>query len=261
MIPSPARYLLRFDDLCPTVHRENWRRFYDMIGEFGLQPILAIVPENYDLGLCISPPDPAFWSQMRDLQAGGATVALHGYRHLCASCGHSLLGLSSASEFAGIPAETQREWIHAGCGILRACQLHPRIFVAPRHGFDVVTLQALRAEGIGLVSDGFARSAFLREGLTWIPQQVWGPVDKARGIWTICIHPNTASTHEIENLRVFLRAHASQFSSVDRLLAEFPPSTLTPAESIYARVALWRVKASRARSLFPRVGRGFSSSA
>ena len=261
MIFSRARYLFRFDDLCPTVRRESWRRYCDLIAEFGMQPILAIVPQNRDPGLCISPSDPAFWDKMRDLESAGATIALHGYTHLCISSGRSLLGLHSSSEFAGVAAETQRAWISEGLRILRNHDHHPRIFVAPRHGFDTATLEALRAEGVCLLSDGFARMAFSRGGITWIPQQLWGPVEKPNGLWTICIHPNTSSDEEIENLRVFLGLHAGQFSSVDRLLAEFPPVTLTPAERVYASVALWRVKASRARTRLPRVGRGSSSSA
>ena len=36
MIPAPAEYLLRIDDLCPTVSAERWRRFESLIEEFQL---------------------------------------------------------------------------------------------------------------------------------------------------------------------------------------------------------------------------------
>jgi len=261
MIPAPARYLLRIDDLCPTVHREHWHSLRALIAEFGLQPILAVVPDNRDPTLAHSPPDPEFWNHIFALESAGATIGLHGCSHLCESRRRSLLGLHRASEFAGVKAETQRAWIRDGLCILRGHGLNPRIFVAPRHGFDAKTLQALRAEGIPLLCDGFARTLFLRGGVTWIPQQLWGPVDKPNGLWTICIHPNTASYEEIERLRAFLRARSAQFSSVDRLLAEFPPATLDFAERVYACVALWRAKASRARARLPRLGRGSSRSA
>ena len=48
MIPAPAEYLLRCDDLCPTTPRERWRRLEALIQEFSLQPILAVVPDNRD---------------------------------------------------------------------------------------------------------------------------------------------------------------------------------------------------------------------
>ena len=246
MIPAPAEYLLRCDDLCPTISPERWRRVEALIEDFKLQPILAVIPDNRDPALQHSPPDPNFFHRMRRLEAAGAIIGLHGYRHLCASLGRGLVGLARSSEFAGVPAETQREWIHEGLHILRGHGLNPKIWVAPRHGFDRNTLSALRAEGITLLSDGFARVPFRRGGLTWIPQQLWGPVNKSNGIWTICIHPDTICDADIAALRAFLTVHSDQFTSVYRILFGSQPATLSFAERIYADAALWRLKISRA---------------
>lgn len=247
MIPGPAQYLLRFDDLCPTMDRARWQRFLPLIEEFGLHPILAVIPDNQDKELNLSPLDADFWPRMRAMQASGAIIGLHGYRHLCQSRGRSLLPLHAQTEFAGVPEETQREWIRAGMGILRGQGLDPRIFVAPRHGFDRATLSALREEGINLLSDGFARVAFLRGGLTWIPQQLWAPVDKPKGLWTICVHANTAHSSLVSQLHDFVRQHAAQFTSVDRVLAEFPPAKLSGTEWLYATLALWRSQGAHIR--------------
>lgn len=245
MITHPARYLLRIDDLCATISRPRWQLFRSLIEEFALKPILAVVPSNHDPSLEVSPPDQDFWHQMRALESAGATIGLHGYRHLCVFRGRSMLGLHPLSEFAGVAADIQRAWIADGLRTLRAHGLSPRIFVAPRHGFDRRTLAALRAEGIPFLSDGFARRPFLRRGVTWIPQQLWGPVAKTTGLWTICTHPNTTTDSEIVSLRTFLGAHASQVTSLDRALAEFPPAPFTLAERFHAEWALARVRASR----------------
>jgi predicted deacetylase len=247
MIPSPAQYLLRIDDLCPTVSARRWQQFQALIEEFRLQPILAVVPDNQDPELRVSPPDPAFWNCMRSLEAAGAAIGLHGYRHLCASRGRSLVDLHRISEFVGVPAATQRAWIGAGIGILRGHGLDPNIWVAPRHSFDKHTIQALLGEGISLLSDGFTRAPFLRNSMTWIPQQLWAPVEKERGLWTVCIHPNTASDAEIAALRGFVATHAAEFTSLDRVLFRFEPATLTLAGRVQAICALRRLKMSRAR--------------
>jgi predicted deacetylase len=246
MIPAPAQYLLRIDDLCPTVSAEPWRRLHVLIEEFRLQPILAVVPDNRDPELEVSPPDPAFWDCMRAMEAAGATIGLHGYRHLCVNRGRSLVDLHRTSEFAGVPAETQRAWIRDGLRTLRSHGLNPRIWVAPRHGFDRHTIRALLGEGISLLSDGFARLPFLRGGMTWIPQQLWAPQEKPAGLWSICVHPNTASDTEIASLCSFLTAHAAQFTTLDRVLFRFQPATLTLAERIQAVCALRRRKTSHA---------------
>lgn len=246
MIPAQPQYLLRIDDVCPTVSAERWAKLQSLIEEFSLQPILAVVPDNQDPELRVSPPDPDFWCRMRAFEATGAAIGLHGYRHLCLSSGRSLLGLHRLSEFAGVCAETQHLWIQSGLDILRNQGLNPRIWVAPRHGFDVHTLDALRAEEVLVLSDGFASALFRRDGLIWIPQQLWGPAEKTSGLWTICIHPNTTTDAELARLHEFLVTHSAQFTSLDHILFGFQPATLTLAERIQADVALWRFKTSRA---------------
>jgi predicted deacetylase len=255
MIPKPAQYLLRFDDLCPTISHSRLNRFLPLIDEFGIRPILAVIPDNMDPELRHSPPDPEFWSRMRAMEAAGATIALHGYRHLCNSRGASLVPLHRHSEFAGVTEDIQREWIRAGLAILRGHGLNPRIWVAPRHGFDRVTLRILREEGIGLLSDGFARVPFLRDGITWIPQQLWAPVEKPKGLWTICIHSNTARSSLVDRLRSFLGTHAEQFTQVDRMLAEMKPGRLSVTERVHEGFALLRIRASRARKRRQRLRR------
>jgi hypothetical protein len=244
MIPGPAQYLLRFDDLCPTLSRPRWERFLPLIDEFGIQPILAVVPDNQDPELVLSEPDPEFWSQMRAMEIAGATIALHGYQHLCESRGRNLLPLHARTEFAGVSEEVQRQWIHAGLETLRGYGLNPRLWVAPRHGFDRATLCALRQEGLGYLSDGFARIPSSRGGVTWIPQQLWGPVHKSKGLWTICIHSNTAEDSLVNRLRDFLQNHAAQLTSFERVLAEYNPAELGTAEMVHEALALWRIQAS-----------------
>jgi hypothetical protein len=252
MIPVPAQYLLRFDDLCPTVAHKQWQRFPPLIEEFGIRPILAVIPDNRDHTLAHSAPDPEFWEQMRSLQAAGATIALHGFQHLCKSEGKSLLPLHERTEFAGVPEHTQRQWIHEGLGLLRGKGLDPKIWVAPRHGFDRTTLRALRAEGIKVLSDGLARIPFRRGGVTWIPQQLWEPVEKSKGLWTICIHSNSTRSFQVDELREFLRRHAAQFTSVERVLAEFKASRLSTGERLYESLALFGARTSRARKRWAR---------
>jgi predicted deacetylase len=227
MTPSSARYLLRVDDLCPTVKREPWLRVAALTCELKLKPILAVVPDNRDPELRISSHDESFWERMGAMERAGAAIALHGYQHRAGSRGRSLARLHNESEFAGVSALTQRTWIRAGLEILRLHGLSPTLWVAPRHGFDSNTLEALRAEGISLLSDGFAQRPFLRGGFKWIPQQLWGPAKKRAGLWTICLHPNTMTEAQSAEFAAFAREHAAQFTSVDEALAEFPPSRLT----------------------------------
>src|SRR5271154_1777621 len=97
-----AQYLLRFDDLCPTMDRARWERFLPLIHRFALAPILSIVPDNLDPDLDRGLLDAGFWREMQVLEAAGATIGLHGYRHLCAATGSGVLVTAKHSEFAGV---------------------------------------------------------------------------------------------------------------------------------------------------------------
>ncbi|MFY9854468.1 MAG: DUF2334 domain-containing protein, partial [Terracidiphilus sp.] len=138
--------------------------------------------------------------------------------------------------------------------------LNPTIFVAPRHGFDNATLYALRKEGIQTLSDGFVRVPFIRGGITWIPQQLWRPVKKNKGLWTICVHSNSANVAQVAQLHAFLTEYAAQFTSVERVLAELSPAQLSLSERCRETLALWRTRAAQTKrrwKLNPRFrGRG-----
>ena len=242
MIPRPAQYLLRFDDLCPTISPKRWERCRKLVDEFGIRPILAVVPDNQDFELERAPYDPSFWACLREMEGAGAAIAVHGYRHICRSPAPGILNLHRRTEFAGVDLGTQCSWIREGFDILRGKGLNPRLWIAPRHGFDHNTFLALRELGVEHISDGFARIPYLRHGLTWIPQQLWSPMLKSEGLWTICTHPGTARSSEIGRLRSFLECHAADFTSFDRVLKEFPARPLAWRERLYERIALWRVQ-------------------
>ena len=247
VIPKPAQYVLRLDDLCPTQPPVRWEQFRKVIEEFRIHPILAVIPDNRDPQMNGSVYDPRFWDQMREMEAAGATIAVHGYQHRCNSLGESLLGLGRRSEFAGVDSATQGTWIRAGLEILRGKALNPRLWIAPRHGFDRNTLVALEAEGVEYISDGFARVPHRRDGVIWIPQQLWSPVAKPKGLWTICLHPHTAKEVDVERLRWFLKGHWPQFTSFDRVVKDFEGRALGTSERMYERLALWRVRRRRRR--------------
>jgi hypothetical protein len=248
MAPSPAQYLIRFDDLCPTMLSDRWERFISLVARHGVSPILAVVPDNQDPALKLQSPDPEFWNRMRSYQAAGFTIAMHGYRHLCRGRGKSLLGLHEETEFAGVNEFQQHEWIRSGLEILRENGINPRLFVAPRHGFDRCTLRALAVEGLGVLSDGFARRPFTRHEVIWIPQQLWGPVRKSTGLWTICIHTNTATPALEDKLERFLAENAKQFTSFDKVVAEKSPNNLRWNERLAESLANLRVRISRAKT-------------
>jgi predicted deacetylase len=245
--PEDAQYLLRFDDLCPTMDRARWQRFLPLLSRFAIHPILAVVPDNQDPDLNKQDPDPAFWLEMQELQKSGAAIGLHGYQHRCVAKGRSLVNLHAQTEFAGALLRDQRIWIQRGLSILRGHGLDPTIWVAPRHGSDRSTIVALREQGMDVISDGLAESPYRRDGMIWIPQQLWAPIVQRSGLWTITYHPNTASDEDLRTLEEFLHRFSHSFTSLERALSEWPVGQWGVRDRLRPERYLMRIRLSRMR--------------
>ena len=215
------KYLLRLDDACPTMNRNNWGRIEALLGRYGIKPMVGIVPNNRDDNLKQDMPDPDFWEKARKWQKKGWAIAMHGYDH----CYISLEGLKGMnplwerSEFAGLPLEKQKEKIRQGIAILRKQDLSPLFFFAPSHTFDRNTLTALKEESdIRIISDTIAIKPYRESGFVFIPQIGGHCMEiKIPGIWTFCLHPNTMTDENFIQTEAFISRHANLFISFDHL--------------------------------------------
>lgn len=238
---QPAQYLIRIDDVCPAMHAQRWHRMAALLRAVHIHAILAVIPDNRDPEMQFSPPYADFWPQIRAMEREGATIALHGWQHLCQQQGRSFIPLHRLGEFAGVPIDRQRKMIASGIRALCQEGLSPKLFVAPRHGFDGNTLRALQAEGIHYLSAGFARRPCLRRGLVWIPQQLWAPIVRPHSLWTICLHPNTMHASDFASLERFLAAHAAQCTSFDRVVSEYECRPLSWMERLQEAAYMYRI--------------------
>ena len=183
------RYLLRFDDLCPTMDWSTWNAVEEILVAQGVKPILAVVPDNQDPTLMVDPPASDFWERVRGWQARGWAIGLHGYQHLAVNSESGILGFPSKSEFAGLPYEEQLRKLKLGMAIFAREGVRPDAWIAPSHSFDLVTVAALRELGIRTISDGMAFGPYQdNRGTVWIPQQYAMMRPMPWGVWTFCYH-------------------------------------------------------------------------
>ncbi|MGK5090832.1 DUF2334 domain-containing protein [Deltaproteobacteria bacterium TL4] len=209
---SSAIYLLRFDDLCPTMDWRIWDQVETLLDKYSMQPILGIIPDNQDPELQVSGPNPQFWERARSWQNKRWIIGLHGYQHLYDSQAPSLIRLKEVSEFSGHAFEVQNEKIRAGLRIFSEHQLKAQVWIAPGHAFDETTLDVLKANAITIISDGFSYRHWIdRQGMTWIPQQFWNFRTMPMGVWTFCQHANAMTEHDIRIMEEFMKAHQDQF--------------------------------------------------
>lgn len=189
-----ARYLVRLDDACETMDRERWAAVERLLDGLGIRPIVAVVPDNRDPDLMRGPADPAFWDRVRQWQARGWTIAMHGLHHVCHPIDRRQLVVPfhDRSEFAGLGDAAQTELLARSWALFARQGVCPTVWVAPGHAFDRGTVRALKeATPIRVISDGLSMDQFSEAGFTWLPQQLWKPERRRRGLWTICLHPNS----------------------------------------------------------------------
>lgn len=217
-----AKYLLRFDDLCPTMNWEIWGKIEKVLLNFEISPVLAVVPDNQDPELAVDVPKVDFWDHVRKWQGLGWTIGLHGYRHKYVTTESGIIGINNRSEFAGLPQHEQEQKITKGIEIFRRRGITPEVWIAPAHSFDGRTVAVLLEAGIRYISDGYSFFPYVdTNGMMWIPQQIWRYRKMPPGIWTICIHHNSWSSRDVEKLAIDLESSKGMFTSFNEVAAVY----------------------------------------
>jgi predicted deacetylase len=212
-------FLLRFDDLCPTANWEVWNRLEQLLCEFGVTPIVSVIPDNRDKGLVVARPGEDFWDRVQSWQKRGWTLGLHGYQHCYLTQKAGFYGRMARSEFAGLPYEVQEIKLQNAVRIFHEHNVKPEVWVAPAHSFDENTIDALLRMGVQIINDGYALYPYADErGMVWIPQQVGRFRNLPIGIWTICFHFNLWNDDDLKRFRSDLERFAPQILSVNDVL-------------------------------------------
>jgi predicted deacetylase len=211
-----ARYLIRLDDACDTMDRRRWDAVERLLDHHGVQPIVAIIPDNRDPKLQRDDRDTAFWAKVGAWARKGWDVAMHGHTHVMHPINSAgVLPFYKRSEFAGLTLAAQSEKVRRAWSLFVAQGIQPKIWVAPAHSFDLLTLEAVRNETpIRILSDGIAWNTYYEHGFHWIPQQLWALVERRSGVWTVCLHPNAMDDGAVDALGAALAKFRGRLTCV-----------------------------------------------
>ena len=221
-----ARFVIRLDDICPTMDHAKFARARAHFEASGVRPLMGVVPDNQDPDLQIDAPDPSFWETMRSLRKSGWGISQHGYRHLIHTSDRGLLGITPRSEFAGRPLDAQCKDLADGKAILAEEGLETVVFMAPFHSYDKATLTALKTLGFTTLTDGYGLFSWREEGLTFVPQLFERPANFGVGIYTLCLHLNNMRNEDIDALGQFMRANAARMIDFDQASRQVLPAAL-----------------------------------
>lgn len=189
---------IRMDDITPDM---DWKRFLEMkalLDEYGIKPLLGVVPDNQDPKLHKSEVKDDFWGYLVQLQKEGYILAMHGFQHVYTTKKAGLFPLNHNSEFAGLCYEQQKDMLKKGTEILRSHGITTDIFMAPSHSYDKNTLRALKELGYQKITDGFGTKPYNRYGLTFYPISfiLGHSLKKKSGYTTMVVHTNMLSEND-----------------------------------------------------------------
>lgn len=216
-----SRYLIRLDDACNTMYFEKWKILEKIFINLNIKPLVAVIPNNKDKSLIFKKKNYLFWKIVRRWKNLGWTIAMHGYQHLYHDVPKKklILPFYNRSEFGGLSLQMQSEKIKNAYNLFKKNKIQPKVWIAPSHSFDITTLKALKKEtSIRIISDGIAFDQFFEFGFFWIPQQLWEFKDYKKGLWTICLHPNTMSYKSIYNLKNFLKKNKKKIVNINNII-------------------------------------------
>ncbi|MCM1537889.1 MAG: DUF2334 domain-containing protein [bacterium] len=210
--------LIRLDDITPDMDWEKFERLEALFEQYGIHPIIGVVPDNRDETLHKQEPAEDFWERIRALADAGWVVAQHGFTHVYVNRNTGLLGINPFSEFAGLPYQEQYEKLKAGQEILRKNGISASMFMAPGHTFDKRTLKALRALGFVSVTDGYDDRPYRRGGLLFFPCTLSEPRLPKR-FDTLCLHSNEMGQAQFDALAEFIGRNRKVIGNADEICA------------------------------------------
>lgn len=209
-----SKFILRFDDIAPSMAWSKFSAFEALASELDIPLLVGVVPHCLDPNLAREPARADFWDVVRGWVKRGWTVAQHGYTHQYVTNVKGILTIKGyQSELAGLSYEEQYAKLKAGKDILVQQRVWQPVFMAPSHSFDHITLQVLSDLDFRYLTDGYGLYPYKMGALTAVPQLFSKPKHLGFGVYTICIHPNTITQSNIQNMLCFMRAHRKQFIS------------------------------------------------
>jgi hypothetical protein len=197
----------------------KWKKFETFFINNGIKPIVGVVPDNKDEVLG-NEFDQNFWDRVRNWENLGWSIAIHGLNHILKPIDETktYFGFGKKSEFVGLPEKEQKIIIKKSLELFNYNKVNPKIFMAPSHAFDKITLESLKdVSSIKLITDGFSFRPFIKDDYIFLPQQLWSVRKMPFGLFTICIHPTTMNEVEIELLLEKIKSISCNIISIEDL--------------------------------------------
>lgn len=224
------RYIMRLDDACERRDIEKWNRMENLLDQYGVRPLVGVIPDCKDEMMFEYPYDKSFWDLVHTWKNKEWCIAMHGFNHVYVTESGGINPVNYISEFAGVPLDEQFGKIREGVQIFHKHGINPEVFFAPAHTFDLNTIDALKQESeIRIISDTIANDSYSKWGMTFVPQQSGSVRKLPFKTVTFCYHPNVMVESDFLVLEKFLEKYKDQF-------IVFPVKICARGETAYDKI-------------------------
>lgn len=200
------KYIIRLDDACPFMKKENWDRMEQLLDKYNIKPIVGIIPDCKDIEFNYSNIDDFWVKYAKTWQDKNWIIALHGLHHD--------LNDKVRTEFSNKSYDEQKKVLSKGNKILVDHNINPTCFFAPNHTFDLNTIKALNdLKIVNFISDGYAIYPYNYKDMLFFPSVFDTPHNILPfGIWTFVYHPNNMNEHDFQYLENFIIKNRKNFN-------------------------------------------------
>ena len=214
--------LIRLDDIAENMNWDLMEKSELLFEEYGIKPILGVIPNNKDNELLSYSKKNNFWEQVRKWRDKGWEIAMHGYTHvydkICKN--EDYFNYGGGSEFCGHTLETQISRIKNGLQKFKNEKIKIRSFFAPNHTYDKNTFIALKNFRINEVIDGYGLMPYIENDIKFIPQLFYKVFALPFGIQTLQIHLNYWEQKDFDNFEKFIKKHSNKIITYDQAIAK-----------------------------------------
>ena len=214
--------LIRLDDIAENMNWDLMEKSELLFEEYGIKPILGVIPNNKDNELLSYSKKNNFWEQVRNWRDKGWEIAMHGYTHvydkICKN--EDYFNYGGGSEFCGHTLETQISRIKNGLQKFKNEKIKIRSFFAPNHTYDKNTFIALINYRINEVIDGYGLMPYIENDIKFIPQLFYKVFALPFGIQTLQIHLNYWEQKDFDNFEKFIKKHSNKIITYDQAIAK-----------------------------------------
>ena len=232
-----AKYIFRIDDIVPWMNWKNFEKIENIFDKYWVKPIIWVVPDNQDFTIWNNDYAQEFWDKINRLAKKWWIIAQHGYHHKYLNKNWWILNINHYWEFAWLSYEKQFEMIEKWKNILEEnLWFEIKWWMAPAHSFDETTCKILKELEFEYITDWLAIYPFTKYWLKWVPQQIWKPMKKRFGVWTICLHINKYDDEFIKWIEDFCKINW------ELILNEFENISFEQSNSEKVISFLWRIK-------------------